>query len=78
MPIPPAGKDQTYLIPAMRRKLSCHILVTHAPVINCVRSTTGKNAVRHKDTIVFALARWSVTKLSVSGRFVEVRGTTFL
>jgi hypothetical protein len=28
-PIHPAGKDQTHLIPAMLRKLSCHVLVTH-------------------------------------------------
>jgi hypothetical protein len=78
MPIHLAGKDQTHLIPAVLRKLSCHVLVTPAAVINCVRNATGKNPVWHKVAVTFAPARWPVTKLSAAGRLMEVDWVKYL
>jgi hypothetical protein len=42
-PVHPAGKDQTHLIPAMLRKLSCHVLVTHLVEMLPARHIALKN-----------------------------------
>jgi hypothetical protein len=78
MPIHLTGKGQTHLIPAVLRKLSCHVLVTRAAVINCMRNATGKNTIWHKAPSAFALAQRCGTKLSTTGRFMEVGWVKYL
>jgi hypothetical protein len=78
MPIHLAGIDQTHLIPAVLRKLSCHVLVTRAAVINCVRNAAGKNTVWHKATAAFSSVQRPGTKLSAAGRFMEVGWLKYL
>ena len=73
-----AGKDKTHLISAVLRKLSCHVLVTRADVVNRARETTGKNTVGHKATAAFALVQRPGTKLSAAGRFMEVGWVQYL
>jgi hypothetical protein len=49
-----------------------HVLVTRAVAINQVRNATGKNTVWHKAMAAFALGQRRGTKLSATGRFMEV------
>jgi hypothetical protein len=43
MPIHPAGKGRTCLIPTVLRKLSCHVLVTHPFEMSPARHMALKN-----------------------------------
>jgi hypothetical protein len=78
MPIHLAGKDQTHPIPSVLRKLSCHVLVTRAAVIHCARDARGGNTVWHKVAVTLAPARWPGTKMSATGRLMEVGWVQYL